>query len=142
MTQPPRVPPARIPVLTEVLDDGRVDDETSRPMLDAALAPIEEAPAAEAATDEARAAASDKSKGSPALDDEALVARVLEGLHRQIDTMIDRRVQAALEPIWRRLTEDLADEARLALALSLKETLREAVRDEVRRAASTTSGAD
>lgn len=127
MSQPRNVPPARIPVLTEVLTDtleaGQDDDEPTRPMLDAALAPPVEAPADE------------RPVARLAFDDEALVARVLEGLHRQIDTLIDRRVQAALEPIWRRLTEDLADEARLALALSLKETLREAVRDEVRRVA-------
>lgn len=125
MNQPRNVPPARIPVLTEVIDADQDDDEPTRPMLDAALAPPLEASATAGARPSAQ----------PAFDDEALVARVLEGLHRQIDTIIDRRVQAALEPIWRRLTEDLADEARLALALALKETLREAVRDEVRRAA-------
>jgi hypothetical protein len=125
MNQPRHVPPAGIPVLTDVLDAGQDDVEATRPMLDAALAPTVEAPAAsDAQAPPAR----------PMFDDEALVARVLERLHRQIDTIIDRRVQAALEPIWRRLTEDLADEARLALALSLKETLREAVRDEIRRA--------
>lgn len=130
MSQPRNVPPARIPVLTEVLADaldaGQDDDEPTRPMLDAALAPPVQAPAPSEAQ---------HPPAKPAFDDEALVARVLEGLHRQIDAVIERRVQAALEPIWRRLTEDLADEVRLALALSLKETLREAVRDELARVA-------
>lgn len=133
MSQPRNVPPARIPVLTEVIDAGRDDDEPTQPMLDAALAP----PALPRAADDAPAPVHSASD-----HDEALIARVLEGLHRQIDAIIDRRVQAALEPIWRRLTEDLADEARMALALSLKETLREAVRDEIRRTTRPPSGAD
>ena len=39
MSQPRNVPPARIPVLTEVIDAGPDDDEPTQPMLDAALAP-------------------------------------------------------------------------------------------------------
>ena len=124
MNQPRNVPPARIPVLTEVLEASRDDDEQTQPMLDAELAPTIDTDASVAA--DLRA---------PTHDEEALVARVLEALHGRVDAIIERRVQAALEPIWRRLTEDLADEARLALALSLKETLRETVRDEIRRTA-------
>jgi hypothetical protein len=138
MSQPRNVPPARIPVLTEVLTDaldaGPDDEEPTRPMLDAALAPPVEAPPR----------ADDHPPARPTSDDEAIAMRVLEALHRQIDAIVDRRVQAALEPIWRRLTEDLADEARMALALALKETLREAVREEIRRPASASpaSGGD
>jgi membrane carboxypeptidase/penicillin-binding protein PbpC len=125
MNKPYNVPPARIPVLTEVIDTGQEDDAaTTGPMLDEALAPTD--------------AAIVDTKGAyrhASIDEEALVKRVLEGLHRQIDATIERRVQAALEPIWRRLTEDLSDEVSTALAMALNETLRDAVRDELHQGA-------
>jgi hypothetical protein len=112
--------PARVPVLTQVIDLDEVDEGAARPMPGEALAPmVEQAPLPWHATPVAR--------------DEAVVARVMEDLHRHIDAIIERRVQAALEPIWRRLTEDLSAEVRTALALSLKETLRQAVGDEMQR---------
>ncbi len=113
-------PPARIPVLTQVIEFAETEEASTRPMLDEALAPIaEQAPLPWHTV--------------PVPQEDAVVARVMEGLHRHIDTIIERRVQAALEPIWRRLTEDLSAEVRTALALSLKETLRQAVGDEMQQ---------
>ncbi len=133
MNKPYNLPTARIPVLTEVIETSREDDgATTRPMLDEALAPTD-----------AEFVDSIGAHHSESMDEEALVSRVLEGLHLQVDAIVEQRVQAALEPIWRRLTEDVADEVRTALALALKETLREAVRDELQqqRAGSSASSA-
>ena len=120
MNSPRKPTVGRVPVLTQVLEIDEADMEPSRPMLEEALAPVVDTtgPGALAV--------------APGHEQDAVVARVMESLHERIDAIVERRVQAALEPIWRRLTEDLSAEVRTALALSLKETLRQAVEDELR----------
>jgi hypothetical protein len=114
--------PTVVPVLTEVIDLDAIEEPVpNAPMLDAALAPTEPG--------------KERQHPLPAreFDDEAIARGVMEDLQRQIDLMIEHRVGAALEPILRRLTENVAAEARTALALSLKDTLRLAVKQELDR---------
>lgn len=114
--------PTVVPVLTEIIELGDMEEPVPNPpMLDAALAPTEPG--------------QERQHPLPVreFDDEAIARGVMEDLQRQIDLMIEHRVGAALEPILRRLTENVAAEARTALALSLKDTLRMAVKQELER---------
>lgn len=113
-------PHTKIPVLNDVIEltDGAY--LPTAPMLDEAMAPHAE--------EDAHTIPVPAPTG---IDESAIVSRVLENLHHHIDAMIERRVQAALEPIWRRLTEDIAVEVTTALTLTLSETLRDAVKAQI-----------
>jgi hypothetical protein len=77
-----------------------------------------------------------------ALDEGAIVARVLDDLQRQIDLALEHQLTRALEPALQRLTQAMAVEAREAVGVALRDLVQRAVKLELDRvrAADTVSG--
>jgi hypothetical protein len=78
----------------------------------------------------------------PALDESAIVARVLNDLQRQIDLALEHQLTRVLEPALHRLTQTLAVEARDAVGVALRDMVQRAVALELGRlrAADTADG--
>ncbi len=98
----------------------------------------------ESGTSDTANAASNPSLGTTlaAVDESAIVARVLDDLQRQIDLALEHQLARTLEPAIQRLTEALAVEARDALGVTLRDLVQRAVKLELDRlrAADTVSG--
>lgn len=120
-------PPGRVPTLTEVVRiPEAVPAATTTPVAspEPAFARTEPAPlhAGVAATTQA-----------PAIDDEALVQRVLADMQRQIDLMLEVKLREVLTPALTRATDALMREARTELASTLRDIVSRAVAQELSR---------
>ena len=71
--------------------------------------------------------------GSPAIDEEELVQRVLADLQRQIDLMLEVKLREVLAPALTRATDALMREARTELASTLRDIVSRAVAQELSR---------
>jgi hypothetical protein len=151
-------PPQGVPVLTEVVvmaDDRLVhqtDDEyppfepdpayadtAPAPLIEEVLlAPVPEptpvalAVEVPASNDEVPAFAP-VHPSAPAIDEAALVQRVMADLDRQVDLMFEHRVRETLSPLLARLTDTLVREMRNHLAASLRDVVSRAVSQELDR---------
>ena len=144
------LPPMRVPTLTEVVEwspltrvGPEVPDNAHLPVLSEAVllqdwprveagsAGAEEAPDAEVAlAPEAEAEA--ESPPMP-IDEAELTQRIVGDIQRQVDQMLEHRVQAALTPMLEEWTRTLAQQARNELALTLRDVVAEAVALELAR---------
>ena len=147
------LPPMRVPTLTEVVEwsplklagpeVAEVPDNAHLPVLSEAVllqdwprveagsAGAEEAPDAEVAlAPEAEAEA--ESPPMP-IDEAELTQRIVGDIQRQVDQMLEHRVQAALTPMLEEWTRTLAQQARNELALTLRDVVAEAVALELAR---------
>lgn len=147
--------PMRVPTLTEVVEwPPKATAEAPRPRPDADHLPVlsEEAvlpqdgpQAAVAAAEvaeperaevEAAVTEPEPQAGAPSpapIDEATLTQRIVGDLQRQVDLMLEHRLQAALTPLLERLTQTLARDARDELALTLRDLVAEAVSHELAR---------
>jgi hypothetical protein len=125
-------PPGRVPTLTEVV---RMPEAHAPAPVPAVPAPIAEAPAFAATVP----AALEPMRGggvvvgSPAIDEEELMQRVLADLQRQIDLMLEVKLREVLAPALTRATDALMREARTELASTLRDIVSRAVAQELSR---------
>lgn len=99
-----RLPPAdRVPTLTEVLGGGGAMDV---------------APAVSAAAP---------------FDERGLVDEVMSSLQQRMDLMFEYRLREAIAPVLARIIDGVVDEARVALAATLRDVVARAVAQEVAR---------
>ncbi|MEO8154309.1 MAG: hypothetical protein ABI605_14670 [Rhizobacter sp.] len=125
-------PPRSVPVLTEVVV-----------MPKAAPEPDSEYPeivsdgfaATEPARLDQRPASSHgaTAPAAPAIDEGALIQRVLVDLDKQLDLMFEHRLRETLAPVLARMTDALVREMRQQLATSLREMVARAVSLELDR---------
>lgn len=115
--------PARLPTLTEVMQEGRGVPALRR-VSEAAAPPVPER-AAEAA------AAADP--GGTPVDEARIVEAVLSGLQQRVDLMLEYRLREALAPLLARATDAILQEARVELAHTLRDVVARAVGQELTR---------
>lgn len=115
--------PARLPTLTEVMQEGRGVPALRR-VSEAAAPPVPER-AAEAA------AAADP--GGTPVDEARIVEAVLIGLQQRVDLMLEYRLREALAPLLARATDAILQEARVELAHTLRDVVARAVGQELAR---------
>lgn len=115
--------PARLPTLTEVMQEGRGVPALRR-VSEAAAPPVPER-AAEAA------AAADP--GGTPVDEARIVEAVLIGLQQRVDLMLEYRLREALAPLLARATDAILQEARVELAHTLRDVVARAVGQELTR---------
>lgn len=115
--------PARLPTLTEVMQEGRGVPALRR-VSEAAAPPVPER-AAEAA------AAADP--GGTPVDEARIVEAVLSGLQQRVDLMLEYRLREALAPLLARATDAILQEARAELAHTLRDVAARAVSQELAR---------
>lgn len=129
----PRLPPGRLPTLTEVV---RID-EVAAPVPPRSVTPVgalpvvppaASEPVVEATAPEAVDAAWPE-PGSPQA--EQLVDEVLDAVQRRIDLLFEYRVREALVPALGRVAELLVQESRDTLADMLREVVGKAVAQEL-----------
>lgn len=121
------VPPRRVPTLTEVV----------------AWPPLGHAPSAEArkareAREATPSSAADRASleaasAAAAVSDELLVQRVLAGVQRQIDLVLEYRLRETLTPLLARAADGIVREARTELSASLRDVVERAVAQELAR---------
>lgn len=68
-----------------------------------------------------------------AITDEQLIQRVLDGVQRQIDLMLEYRLRETLTPLLTRAADGIVREARGELAASLRDVVARAVAQELSR---------
>ena len=110
------MPPARVPVLTEVVELPLRETAPS-PLFDAAREASSSMPAAVPA---APARIAD-------IDEAQLAQRILADVQRQVDLMLEYRLREALLPALARATDALVKDARHELASTLKDVVQRAV---------------
>lgn len=115
--------PARLPTLTEVMQEGRGVPALRR-VSEAAAPPVPER-AAEAA------AAADP--GGTPVDEARIVEAVLSGLQQRVDLMLEYRLREALAPLLARATDAILQETRVELAHTLRDVVARAVGQELAR---------
>jgi hypothetical protein len=115
--------PARLPTLTEVMQEGRGVPALRR-VSEAAAPPVPER-AAEAA------AAADP--GGTPVDEARIVEAVLIGLQQRVDLMLEYRLREALAPLLARATDAILQETRVELAHTLRDVVARAVGQELTR---------
>lgn len=115
--------PARLPTLTEVMQEGRGVPALRR-VSEAAAPPVPER-AAEAA------AAADP--GGTPVDEARIVEAVLIGLQQRVDLMLEYRLREALAPLLARATDAILQETRVELAHTLRDVVARAVGQELAR---------
>ena len=115
--------PARLPTLTEVMQEGRGVPALRR-VSEAAAPPVPER-AAEAA------AAADP--GGTPVDEARIVEAVLSGLQQRVDLMLEYRLREALALLLARATDAILQEARVELAHTLRDVVARAVGQELAR---------
>lgn len=115
--------PARLPTLTEVMQEGRGVPALRR-VSEAAAPPVPER-AAEAA------AAADP--GGTPVDEARIVEAVLSGLQQRVDLMLEYRLREALAPLLARATDAILQETRVELAHTLRDVVARAVGQELTR---------
>ena len=121
------VPPGRVPTLTEVVriaEPAPAGTTMPTPDPDPAYARTEPAPLQGLPV---------PAQSFPALDEEALVQRVLADLQRQIDLMLEVKLREVLTPALTRATDALMREARTELASTLRDIVSRAVAQEISR---------
>lgn len=111
-SRPP--PPRQVPTLTEVVDQQRAVPAPAARVPAPASAPTGAAPAG-------------------AIDEEALVQRVLSDLQRQVDLMLEYRLREVVTPALARMTDALVQETRHELAGVLRDVVAKAVSQELAR---------
>lgn len=138
------LPPMRVPTLTEVVEWSAlpppVVDEPARLSVPAASMPdTDDLPVLSETVlpqdwPKGKEDAELAPEHAPALapiDEAELTQRVLADLQRQIDPLLEGRLQAALAPLLQRLTQALVQQASDELALTLRELVAEAVSREL-----------
>jgi hypothetical protein len=115
--------PARLPTLTEVMQEGRGVPALRR-VSEAAAPPVPER-AAEAA------AAADP--GGTPVDEARIVEAVLIGLQQRVDLMLEYRLREALAPLLARATDAILHDTRVELAHTLRDVVARAVGQELTR---------
>lgn len=115
--------PARLPTLTEVMQEGRGVPALRR--VSEAVAPPVPERAAEAA------AAADP--GGTPVDEARIVEAVLIGLQQRVDLMLEYRLREALAPLLARATDAILQETRVELAHTLRDVVARAVGQELTR---------
>jgi hypothetical protein len=115
-------PPRRVPTLTEIVEVGpqSVPETPASSTAEPAPAAAEPAPSAAA-------------RSAPELSEEQIVQRILLGLQRQIDAIVEQRLRAAVTPALARLTDALVRELRTELASTMREVVVQAVAQELSR---------
>ncbi|MGA0610708.1 hypothetical protein [Caldimonas sp. KR1-144] len=132
---PPRTPPRVVPTLTEVVGRaGAPAPELASPMTPpttpaTARAPSSRTPQPPARTAEVPAAPAAVS----AIDEEALVQRVLAEAMRQAGPIVERRLRLALAPALARLADAFVQNARDEITRSVQEALAKALDQELAR---------
>ena len=146
---PPRVAPAEVPVLTEVVLPARPEVVPQEPPPVAGVSgalPAAEAVAVALAIESGR---SPLPAGAPAMAvaapsppvaaalpadlQEQIVLQVLGDMQRQVDRLLEFRLRESLAPVLERLADSLVDEVREQLALTLRDVVRRAVAQELAR---------
>lgn len=115
--------PARLPTLTEVMQEGRGVPALRR-VSEAAAPPVPER------TAEAAAAAD---PGGTPVDEARIVEAVLSGLQQRVDLMLEYRLREALAPLLARATDAILQETRVELAHTLRDVVARAVGQELAR---------
>ena len=118
-----KVPPSRVPTLTEVVE---VNDDLAEEVTGPAYCATEVA-AAYPGTPSPTVLASQP------VNADLLTQQVMADIQRQINAMLEVRLKEALAPVVARLTDALARDARAELAKVMKEVVSRAVSDEMRR---------
>ena len=118
-----KVPPSRVPTLTEVVE---VNDDLAEEVTGPAYCATEVA-AAHSGTPSPTVLASEP------VNTDLLTQQVMADIQRQINAMLEVRLKEALAPVVARLTDALARDARAELAKVMKEVVSRAVSDEMRR---------
>lgn len=123
-TPPP--PPRQVPTLTEVVDVSKSKPPAAVTVPD----PVVPAPAP---VGRVATAVSPAGVALPAINEDALVQRVLVDVQRQVDLMLEHRLRESLAPALTRLTDSLVREVRNDLASTLREVVAKAVAQEITR---------
>ncbi|HNT40552.1 MAG TPA: hypothetical protein PKO45_15670 [Rubrivivax sp.] len=108
---------ARLPTLTEVMQEGHAVPEPARSR-----------PSGVAVADAATGGAA-----PAALDETRIVEAVMSGLQQRIDLMLEYRLREALAPLLARATDAILQEARAELAHTLRDVAARAVSQELAR---------
>lgn len=133
MIAPPARPlPDRVPTLTEVVGVAR---RTQPGALAAAAAQPRltlgtDGPVPPVGADE-RGEQLERPPSRDELDEARLVAQVMTELQARIDLMLEYRLREALAPLLARAAEQLVQDARAELALTLRDVVARAVTQEV-----------
>ncbi|ODU09165.1 MAG: hypothetical protein ABS84_09065 [Rubrivivax sp. SCN 71-131] len=115
-----RPPAARLPTLTEVMQEGG-----------AAPTPRSAAEVPAPSADEADGAAAGRETGVP--DQAGIVEAVMSRLQPRIDLMLEYRLREALAPLLARATDAILQDARTELARTLRDVVARAVSQEIVR---------
>ena len=129
MSDPESMPPQHVPTLTEVVDwpQGGASDAASE--VASVAAPSTASMPAVLAT----AAATPAEPPAILPNEEQLVQRVLVGLQRQVDLMLEYRLREMLTPLLARATDSVIRDARSELASTLRDVVARAVAQELAR---------
>lgn len=126
-------PPQSVPILTEVID---WPDEAPPGRGDRRASPEPQASGVAGRGDEASSAEAPPSEQVPALaalDEDALVRRVLLELQGRLDGVLEYRVREVLTPILDRAADALVRDARRELSRTLVDLIGRAVAEELHR---------
>lgn len=130
---PPATTPEPIRDPTEPLPEREPPTPPSEPEHDPPAVPEDEPPSPVRA-EWPPASSPALAAGVPTvLDEQQLAERILLGLQRQIDVVVEYRVREVLTPILNRATDAIVRDARTDLSRSLRDLVGQAVTQELRR---------
>ena len=129
--------PGRVPTLTEVVawpaPSVSGADRDAAGASGSATASFAGAAPKPADADVASSVAANRFSRDTAAADELIAQRVLVGLQRQLDLMLEYRLREALMPLLSRATDAIVREAKTELASTLREAVARAVAEELAR---------
>lgn len=129
MSDPESMPPQHVPTLTEVVDWP----QGGAAALASEVASIAAPPTASMPAVLATAAATPAEPPAILPNEEQLVQRVLVGLQRQVDLMLEYRLREMLTPLLARATDSVIRDARSELASTLRDVVARSVAQELAR---------
>ena len=137
MSDPESMPPQHVPTLTEVVDwpQGSAAALASNAASEVAseVASPAESPTASMPAVLTTAAATPAEPPAILPNEEQLVQRVLVGVQRQVDLMLEYRLREMLTPLLARATDSVVRDARSELASTLRDVVARAVAQELAR---------
>lgn len=132
MSEPESMPPQHVPTLTEVVDwpqrGAALASNAAPEVASPAASPTASMPAVLVT-----AAATPAEPPAILPNEEQLVQRVLVGLQRQVDLMLEYRLREVLTPLLARATDSVIRDARSELASTLRDVVARAVAQELAR---------
>lgn len=133
MSDPESMPPQHVPTLTEVVDWPQGGAAALASDAASEVASIAAPPTASMPAVLATAAATPAEPPAILPNEEQLVQRVLVGLQRQVDLMLEYRLREMLTPLLARATDSVIRDARSELASTLRDVVARSVAQELAR---------